>query len=260
MSNIAFAWDNLADVGVLTASEWITFAPPNRLQNKHVARKWRANATTAYIVCDIGSTEQIDTIALMGLSGTAAPTLRFRISSSDTSGAAGDVYDSGSLANIWSANYLPAVHLLNAPLAGRYVRVDIQDSGIEYIEAGRLFIGIRQQFSINFQAGWERMWNDATVRTIGRSGLSFDDVRSTFRSLNLTVDFATETDRWNIMEEVDIALGSHGDMLVITNPASTELGRDSIWGYMEATTPVIEPLVLASDTLFRKTYQIRERL
>lgn len=259
-SNIAMAWDNLADAGTMTASDWITFAPPSRLQNKHVARRWRANATTAYIVCDLGGSESIDTIALMGLSGTSSPTLRFRVSTADSSGASGDAYDSGSLVGIWDTNYLPVGKALASPVSGRYVRIDISDTGIDYIEAGRLFVGVREEFAINFQPGWERQWNDPSLRTVGRSGLSFDDLRDPYRTLNLTMDFVADSDRWDLMEAIDIALGSHGDMLVMVDPDSATLGRDSIWGYMETMSPVIEPVIVSSGPVFRKQYQIRERL
>lgn len=265
MSNLALAWDNLADAGTLTASSAIALAPITRLQNKHVARKWRANAASAYFVCDLGEalspvTNDLDTIALIGIGGVTAPTLRFRVSSADSTGEAGDLYDSGALTDAWDANYLPVVDLLTTPVNGRYVRVDISDGSASYIEAGRLFIGLRETFAINFQPGWERTWNDSTVRTIGRSGLSFDDIRDSYRSLNLTLEFVAESERWEIVEAIDVALGIHGDMLVLVDPASASLGRDSIWGYIETADPVIEPLIMTEGPVFRRTYQIRERL
>jgi hypothetical protein len=259
MSNIAMAWINLADSGTITASGALGLAPASRLQNQHVARKWRVNTTTANIVVDLGASVSMDTIALMGVGGVVAPTFRFRVSTVDTTGAAGDAYDSGVIASLWSADYLPVIRLITSPVVGRYVRIDVT-GGVSYIEAGRLFVGLRSQFSINFQAGWERMWNDSSIRTIGRSGQSFYDLRDMYRTLNLTMDFASESDRFDIMEAIDVALGSHDDMLVITNPASTQLNRDSVWGYMEQVSPVIEPVIVLDDTLWRKTYQIRERL
>ncbi len=256
--NIAVMRQNLADAGTITASGSITQAPPSLLQNKHVGKKWQVNATSAYVVCDLGSVQSPDTLTVVGMSG-ASPTLRVRASTADSSGVAGDAYDSGSLSGAWDSNYLPFVNLMTLSAPARYFRIDIAEGGVPYIAAGRLAIGARAQFAINFQPGWERAWNDPTVKTIGRGGQTFDDLRDKYRSLNLTLDFMPEDDRWNIVEAIDLALGTSGDMLVMVDPSSSNLSRDSLWGYFDGIDPVSEP-VIVSDQRFRRTYKIRERL
>ncbi len=259
MANLALGWENLADSGTLSASGSVTLAPVSRLLNKHVSRKWRVNASNAYIICDLGALVEVDTVALMGMVGDS-PTLQVRISTADTSGASGDAYNSGSLIGAWDSNYLPFVQLIAVPVTGRYVRIDISEGGVGFIEAGRIFVGVRVPFEVNYQAGWERTWHDPSVRTIGRSGLTFDDLRNKYRGLNLTFELMPEDDRWDITEAVDLALGTTGDMLVITDTASTNPSRDSLWGYIEESDPVIEPVIVADGPRFRRTYRLRERL
>lgn len=259
MSNLALAFVNLADLGTWTASAALTLAPASRLQNKHVLRKTRANAAAVAYTCDLGSSRSIDTVALMGLSG-ANPTLRVRVSTVDSSGVAGDAYDSGDLTGAWDPNYLPFVRLIAAPVIGRYGRIDVSELGVSYIEAGRAFVGLRQQFGMNFAPGWQRAWVDPTKRTIGRGGQSFDDQRDKHRSLQLTLESMSEDDRWDIAEELDIVLGQSGDMLVITDPDSSNLSRDCLWGYNETLDPVTEPVVVAGGPRYARTFRIRERL
>jgi len=259
MANLALAWVNLADLGTLTASAQLTLAPVSMLQNRHVGEKWRFNATSGYVVCDLGSTKSVDTIALMGMSGDD-PALRVKVSTADSSGAAGDAYDSGALASAWDSDYLPFVRLISAPVSGRYVRIDISEVGVDYIEAGRLFIGVRQQFGINFRPGWERAIVDPSIRTGGLGGQTFDDLRDKYRTLALTIEWATLTERNNIIEAIDLALGQTGDMLVVTDPNSSTLSRDCIWGYQENLNPVIEPVIVADGPRFSRTFSIRERL
>lgn len=257
VSRIAMAWDNLADRGTITASAQTPLTPASLLLNKHVHQKWRAITTSAFFVCDLGSLQNIDTIAVMGLFGDGL-ILQVRISTVDTTGAAGDTYNSGVLSGAWDTHYLPFVTLLNAPVLGRYVRVDISGAA-DYVEAGRVFAGIRHQMSINFQPGWGRSWVDPSVKTIGRSGQAFDDLRDMYRVLEIPFDFLTESDRWDIVEAMDIALGIHGDVLIITDPSSSNLSRDSLWGFMEQIDPVVEPAVL-QDRFYRRTFRFRERL
>jgi len=164
------------------------------------------------------------------------------------------------MSSAWDSDYLPFVRLISAPVTGRYVRIDISEAGVSYIEAGRLFIGLRTAFEINFKPGWGRAWNDPSIRTIGRSGQTFDDTRDKYRTLDLTIEWATETERWNVIEALDIALGQSGDMLVITDPDSLYLSRDCVWGYNETVNPVIEPVVVAGGSRFSRTFNIRERL
>jgi hypothetical protein len=258
LANLAIAWINLADSGALSATDTTALAPVTLLQNKHVHQKWRANASSSTITCTLeSSTSSVDTIALMGLFGSG---LTIRVKLFDAALAL--VYDSGSIANAWDPNYLPFVHLLSAPIVCGTVTIFISGSE-DFVEAGRLFIGVRSQFAINFQPGWSRGWMDGSVKTIGRSGQAFDDLRDMCRTVTLTLEHMSETERWTVIEALDIAIGTHGDFLLMTNPdsSSTTLGRDSVWGFLQDIDPVVEPVPLPDgQRRYRRSISIRERL
>lgn len=253
MSNNAYiAYKNLADSAVLlSASSSQLLLPVSNLNTPHIARKWRgSNGSTDYFVFDLGSLSSIDTIAVFGITGTQ---IRVRVSSADSTGAAGDLYDSGTLSV--DQTYLSSINIITNAVSGRYVRADITTSG-SYVEAGRCFIGTRTQFSYNYVKGWSRLWNDRSVKTKTRGGQTQVWKDNKYRSIDVTFDFLTQADRDGFVESIDILNGYSVDVLFVTNPASTNLSRDSIWGLMQSMTPVVQPSVAT----FTKQYQIEERL
>lgn len=251
-NNAYIAYKNLADSAVtLTASSSLLLLPVSNLVVPHIARKWRGSGgVTDYFVANLGAATSIDTLAVFGITGTQ---IRFRISSVDTTGAAGDIYDSGTVSV--DQTYLSSIKLITSPVSGRYVRVDITTTG-SYVEAGRVFIGLRTQFAYNFGKGWQRTWNDRSVRTKTRGGQTQVFADNMFRSVDVKFDFINQTDRDGFVETIDIVNGMKTDVLFVANPASANLSRDSIWGLMTAITPVVQPSV----GMFTKQYLIEERL
>lgn len=251
MSNNAYiSYVNLADSSTLSASTSQLLMPISNLKVPHVGRRWRGNTVGGdYFVSDLGSLTTMDTLAVFGIS--SGTQIRFRVSSVDATGAAGDLYDSGTLAVDQSYD---ASIIVMPSVSGRYVRVDIVAT--TYAEAGRLFVGVRTQFSYNFVKGWSRMWNDRSVKTKTRGGQTQIYKDNSFRTVDVTFDFLTQADRDGFVEAIDRDSGLSSDVLFITNPASTNLARDSIWGLISSPTPVVQPSVLT----FSKQYHIEERL
>jgi hypothetical protein len=254
MSNNAYiAYTNLADSAILlTASASSLLLPVSNLLVPHIARKWRGiDTVTDYFVSDLGSLTSIDTLAVFGITGSQ---IRFRISSVDATGAAGDLYDSGTLSV--DQNYKSSINIIPNAVSGRYVRVDLTTAAGTYVEAGRLFIGTRTQFSYNYVKGWHRLWTDRSTKTKTRGGQTqiFADV--TYRSIDVTFDFLTQNDRDGFVETIDRVNATKTDVLFVTNPASANLSRDSIWGLITSMTPVVQPYV----STFSKQYMIEERL
>lgn len=261
MANACFAYTNRADSATISGSSQAVDAPLLRLKNKHVARHWVGkNGTTEYITVDLGSSIAWDTLALLGTNLGATATTRVRASNSDSSGQAGEIYDSGSAAGRIDADYGALIILRTSSTASRYVRIDLSQGGLTRIEAGRLFIGLRTQVSINFSPSWSREWSDPTRKTEGVGGQTFDDVLDTYRVVDVTFGFLTEAERNGFVETMDRDLGVHGDFLFIEDPDSTNLGRDSVWGFRDGqSAPVVEPFNLYPRA-FSKTFHIRERL
>lgn len=253
-------WSNLADTAGISASSFAQLTPPTLLQNPHVARKWRAPAgDTAHLTIDLLGARLLDCVALMGLNLTAAGLTRIRASLLDTSAVDGAVYDSdpsGQIAGRVSSRYPALIHLLPTTVTARYLRIDLSEPGAAYVEAGRLFAGATEQFAFNFAYGWNRGWTDRSRTTESRGGQTYVDRDNSYRTLDLTFETLSPGQRYGLVEDIDQFNGKHTDVLIITDPTSDALGRDSIWGLLEDVTPVSQPF----HDSFAKTYRIKERL
>jgi hypothetical protein len=251
MSNAVIAYSNIADTGTLTASSASLLLPLSNIQVAHIARKWRGNsASTDFVVVDFGSLQSLDTVAVIGITGAQ---IRTRLSSTDATGAAGDAFDSGTIAV--DQSYLSYISLVPSVVSARYLRVDITTTGL-FVEIGRIFAGVKTQFAYNFIAGWTRTWNDLSTRTKTLSGQTQIFPRSVYRSYDVSFDFLKQVDRDGFVETIDRVNALKTDVLYISDPSSQNLSRDSVWGLMTALTAVIQP----SPGIFTKQYQIEERL
>lgn len=250
-------WRNLADSGAISASSFVPLTPPTILQNPHVARKWRgANGASEHVTVDLVSPAAIDCVALMGVSLSAAGITRIRASLADSSALDGAAHDSGAAAGRIDPRYPHLIHLMPAPVTARYLRIDLTEPGAAFVEAGRLFVGLTEQFTVNFAYGWERGWADPSRVTKSRGGQSYVDRADPYRQLNLTFGHLGEAQRYGVVEDIDQFCGKHTDILMLTDPTSTALARDSIWGRVEDATPVSQP----SFATYSKIYRIEERL
>lgn len=260
--NAAIAYANLADGGTVRASSAGQLTPPSRLQNPHVARKWRGdNNPSEYLTVDLGDVHDVDTVAVMGLTLNAAGTIRVRASETDTSALMAEAYDSGPITGAVDPRYGMLVHLLPDVVRARYVRIDLEQPGATYIEAGRLFVGRRWQFAYNFSFGWGRGYVDLSTRTKSRGGQTYVDPNVAYRTASLSFEVITEAQRLGFVDEVERLNGQRLDILLITNPSSENLGRDSIWGLLDDLDPITQPAVWVSGMpAYAKAYKISERL
>lgn len=251
MSAACIAHENLADDATVLASTQELLLPVSNLQNPHVARKYRSVLSSATVVFDLGAAISIDTLAIFGLN---AETIRARVSATDSTGATGELYDSAS-GNI-DADYPSMIYLIGSPVVGRYISFAIATTSAAYIEAGRVFIGTRTQFSINFAYNWQRQYVDRSVRAKTRGGQTQINPDVTYRTVDLTFGFLSESEKNGVLETIDRVNGMSTDVLFIIDPESTNLPRDTIWGLVSNLTPVVQPYF----DRFSKQYQIEERL
>lgn len=261
----AILYQNLADDGVVSASSWIAAAPPSVLQNTHVTRRWKgSNGAAEYILVTWSSAQSIDTIALFGCAVvdasvervmSAAASSRIRVSSVDLTGLAGDLYDSGNVVGAIREEYGALVSLRPATLSARAVRIDLSESGVDAIVAGRIVIGLRSAFTLNFGYGWAIGYDDLSRIRKSAGGLSFVDRDDRYRVLNLTYESLDQADRYAHVHEIDRINGVSRDVLLMTNVDSTQLDRDSIWGLIQDMSPPMQPNL----AYFSKSYRIEER-
>lgn len=257
--NAAAAYINLLDAAatVVSATSAQILTPPSLLLDPHVSRHWRgAGGISDDVIIDLGSMQSVDTIYGMGSNLSAAGATRLRISSADSTGVAGDVYDSSALTGLVDPNYGYAPFLLPSPVSGRYLRLGFSDASLSAIELGRMFIGLRTQFTYNFDYGWSIQRVDRSTRTKTRAGQTQVFRDNAYRTFDLPMNFVAPADRYGLIEAMDIACGQNTDILMITDPMSSNLGRDSIWGLVSDLTAIIQPNL----AVFTKDYKIEERL
>lgn len=251
MSAAAIAWVNLADSGSVSASSQELLLPASNLQNPHVARKWRSLTASASFVITLAAAASIDTFGVFGIS---AETIRIRASAVDTSGTAGELYDSGT--HSVDDAYASFIGLKSVAASGLYVLVELATTSADYVEAGRVFVGARTQFPINFAYGWNRARVDRSIRTKTRGGQTQVFPDNMYRTLDVSFDYLDEDTANGVVETVDRVNGLQTDVLFITDPESSNLPRDSIWGLIAEATPLVNP----SFAIRTKQYKIEERL
>lgn len=254
----AIAFKNLSDAGTIIASSALVLTPPAILKDPHVARKWRGrNGETEYIATSMLT--GFDTVLLRGVNLTEAGTYRVRVSSVDTSGQAGDLYDTGVVTGV-DPIYATLLVLLPALMTG-IVRIDLTEPGASYIEAGRLFVGPRSQFNINFSYGWSERWIDRSQETESRGGQTYIDSDVTYRCWSMNFEYLSGALRYGVLQDLDRLIGTKADFLMIANPDSDNLGRDSLWGRVKQVSPIVQPQVFIDDQGgFSKSFEIYERL
>lgn len=251
MGNAALLYRNLADEATIAVSSQLATAAGSLVQNEHVARKWRSESSGDWLLADLGALVSLDTVAVMGLTATQ---YRVRLSSSDPTGAAGDIRDTGTLSV--DQAYLQAIALLDVPASARYLRVDLTNAGGAYVEAGRLVAGLRNLFEINFSFDWSIGYVDPSIATKTRGGQTQVSREQSYRQVSLSFDFMRQTDRYGFVEEADRLNGIKDDVLLILDEDSTALPRDSIWGRVVDLSPVSQPFF----DIYSKQYRIEERL
>lgn len=283
MDRAAIAWINLADSGAWSVVSGGAALSIANLQDVHVQNRYRSTANLAALVCDLGSSKPIDTLALFGTTmaagtpgGTfdsivvtfdsivvtfdsptpsAGGTARVRVSTADATGAAGDAYDSVTPVAV-DAKYNAYVVALASPVTGRYVRFDLSDASASYVEAGRAFIGLRTQFTYSFGYGWQKGRVDRSLKTKTRGGQTQVWRDNAYRTVDVTFSWVTPAQRDSVVEAIDIANGASTDILFMIDPTSSNLARDSIWGLITDITPVTQNFF----DLYEKQYKIEERM
>jgi hypothetical protein len=264
-NNAALVIDNLADAAVISASTQAIAMPAATLQNPHPSERWRSAGNSAFIVMDKLAAALSDTIALVGLTCGVNATIRVRVSSIDASGAAGDVLDTGPIGNgspQLDVTYGQFIYLLPAPASSRFTRIDLADPDADYVEAGILLEGLREQFEINFAPG-------ATIQHVDRSrigttssGKTLTWRDNTFRRADLTFPAIKKGQRYGVIERLDRVKGIHANLLLITETESENLARASVYGLATEVTPIAfnQALDVEGNPLFGKQFKIDERI
>jgi hypothetical protein len=259
-SNAALVIDNLADDGVVSASTQALAMPAAQLQSPHPSERWRSVGNSAFIVLDKLALLESDTVMLCGLTCGSNTTIRLRLSSIDASGAAGDMLDTGVIANgapQLDVEYGAFVYLLDDPASSRFTRIDISDPDADFVEAGILLDGLREEFTVNFAPGAGVQYVDRSRISNSSSGQTLTWTDNTFRRVDMSFPWVEEDQRYGLIERLDRVKGKHENVLLIMEPSSSNLPRSSIYGLMTDLTPATFGVI---SELFGKQLRMDERI
>ncbi len=226
---LGYGPDRVAAGTVTVSTELPTLLGVN-LQYPHLSPKvWRSTANSATINVDFGASYTIGCLFLGATNMTAAGTNRIRISAN--SNMSSPTYDTGASPDLAGVdpNYGHLVHVLASPAAGRYLRIELADSSLSYIEAGRLWAGTKFQPSRNFAFGYRRTYVDSTRMTRADTGQVWVEAGTVARELRVQLHALTDAEIQGDIATLGL-LGRRDDVLFVTDPDSTNLGRDSIFG------------------------------
>lgn len=247
--SLRIAGINLADTATLSASSSVSTLPVDRLATDDIQDVWQAGSTSAYVLADLGASYQIGAIMLVNSNAGLADAARFRVSTVDATGAAGDAHDSSTIPSAVNPTFARLVHFIAPAVTGRYVRIDLSQSSAP--RAGRLVIARTWTPSRHFSlvTPWEPLSRDWSVRSrsIGLN-LFFDrkprqrGVRFTLRGLP-TAEAETEIEALNRLN------GTSKDIMVCRDAEASDLGAVTLWGLMETTIsyPQIERDFFVAD-------------
>lgn len=259
MRKAILGWDNYADTAAYTPSSEVTSLPAENLATPQVTKPWRtATAGAPWLRVDIQGSRNVGVIAFMRVNLTPAGKIRVRASNSDPDVLTGLVYDSGLVDANVDARFGMAIHLL--PEGGKnaqYWRIDLSDTGLDYYEAGRLFIGPAWSPSVNYSYGWRQGYTDLSKRSRSRGGQTYVDSNRTYRYFAVTFDYLTKEEAEEALLEMDRIIGLRGDVLAVLDPDDTNSpGRSSIWGQLQELSAVVNP----QFEVYQKSIQIEERI
>lgn len=268
MSNVSAAWGNIAANGTPTASSAATAMPITLLQQEDVGRHWRSAAgTTAYFYFSFATPQSADTFAILGTNLTAAGIVRVRLFPlfSDLAGGTNVIWDSNptSTPGQVDPNYEDAIVLAPAVQSGwTQMFVNLTDTSLSYMEAGFVFAGTRSQFAYNYDFGAQRTVIDPSEQKKTRGGQTKVIAKPKFRRWDFEVGWMTETQRWSVAEAMDLANGASSPVLFMMDPASTNMGRDSIFGFLQDLSGVatLQAFDNSGNPMYSRSYRIDERL
>ncbi len=252
------AWDNLADSAALSASSEQASAPGANVQIVHLSRKWVAveGVNSASLVFDMGSSVACGILAVLGANLTATATLRLRASDADSTGAAGDKYDSTLINAGAKAGYGAAYHWFAAATA-RYWRLDLADASVTTLEVGRIFLGPKWTPADNQSYGWQVTPLDESKVTESYGHQSFADERPQRRLLEFGLDWHTEAEMYGNAFAMARSAGITKDVLAVHDTAGAGyLSEQSVFGLCTAA----QPLINANFGIYRQKFSIKERL
>jgi hypothetical protein len=232
--DLIFCRENDVDAGAVSASNSVASLPASNVKDFDIQRVWRAASNSASLFVDTGRLLTLGVVAGINSNATLGDTFRVRASTTDAGVASNLSYDSGSLQGVdpvWGQ----FIHFPFPPVPYRYLRLDMTQQ--DPPEIGRLMAGEawRSTRHMSLVTTPESLWRDPSRWSYSIGQNLFVDSLAPQRGYRFTVRGVSDDEKISQIDEMNRLRGRRKDLLVCIDAASSNLGRDSIWGMLEQT-------------------------
>lgn len=262
--NVAAAWINRAASATITSTTAATAMPVSLLQQEDTRRVWRGAGGAGVlesVFFDLGAVQSdINQVSLIYTNLAAVDATRCRLSVADPT-CVTNTYDSTSIAGRVDPDY-KSLHFLTTPASSpRYGRIDLTRAAGSP-EAGFLHAGPYTTLSYNYDYGAQFTIIDPSDHKTTRGGQTKIVSKPIFRACDLTVGTLTEAQRYSVFQAIGLANGISSPILLMLNPASTNMGRDTIYGLLQDSIPVtaIQGFDGSGNSMYAASIKLHERL
>lgn len=181
MSNIKFLANNLVETASLTASTSNAQYPVSNLQHDFRTKAWRSTSNSDNIVFDLGSTEDVDHVAIADnwKNGFGVATVTIEANATDSWGA-----PAFSTTLTFDTTFGIGIKDLGGTQSYRYWRL-VLTSSLAYCELAYVFIGKADDVTTNsIDYGFSYMNDDLKKTSTTRYGQEYIDSYGTRKSLS----------------------------------------------------------------------------
>jgi hypothetical protein len=222
--------ENDCNGAVLSASTSISTLPVSHLKDDDIQRLWRATATPAWIIADVGTTLTIGVVALFNSNGRSTDTFQVRTSITDATVLSNLTYNSGVVASGIDPVFGSFIRFIEPAVSYRFLRIDQTQTDIP--EAGRIMSGSVwiPSRNVSLVTPPESFTIDHSIQTYSRGMNLFVDLRPRQRGYRFVLRGITDAEKESEIDEINRLRGIGRDILVCFDKDSSNIGRDSIWG------------------------------
>lgn len=256
MGRATILYDDRIPAAALSGAATVGGLPLANLQDSQPRKVARWSGTSCHIVADLGAPSLVGLVALHGTNLTAAATRRVRLSSSDGTGEAGDVHDSGAAAAGADPRYSgTAVYVLAANASARYLRIDLADASLSFIDVGLVLAGPAFRPARNYSFGAAFGYVEAGSADASPIGVMFANRRGRRRAVSLRFAFATEAEAMTDHMELSRIAGATENVVVVPDPGGAYRAQQALVGLVADTTEIRND----AFNVWSRTIQVIER-
>lgn len=216
---------------------------------RHSLVRTLANASTAW------NAAQMDLQVTNG--GSVSFVLRIGLPQAERTAVTAPIRTGGTALTVGDAvdqTHKHAVWLSESSVSFRYMRIDLQAPTAGFSQVGRVVAGLRNTFAYNFGYGGSITPVDPSPRSVTIGSGVRKERRPNYRQIVLPFEWISTGDRYGFIETMVREKGLSGEMLLLVDPASDNLPRDTIWVLAENGPPLswLAPDLYSAPLTFRE--------